>query len=143
MRWKDGRCRQNNLVLVPLLFLLTILTVIFDLLDFNFINSDLTYKELPAKYASNLWHIVNKRIWHALAYEFIILAIVYTLLTPNTICVFIWEGREGWMKEDRRRNRSHDVLSQFQTQDPWHPNHGSRRCKPLRIGNGITVILWV
>ncbi len=37
------------------------------------------------------------------------------LVNPNTLCIFMWEGREGWMKEDRRKNRNHDVLTRFRT----------------------------
>ena len=41
-----------------------------------------------------------------------------------THCVFLfWEEREGWLKEDRRQNKSHDVLSWFRTRDPLHCNH--------------------
>ena len=66
-------------------------------------------------------------------------------IKPHALCVPMWEGREGWLKEDRRRNRSHDVLFRFRTRDLSYPTHGSRRCKPLRIGNGIAAIsriLW-
>ena len=31
----------------------------------------------------------------------------------------------------------------FGTRDPSHPNHASRRCKPLRISDGIAAIPWV
>ena len=40
------------------------------------------------------------------------------------------KGGEGWMKEDRMGNRSHDVVSKFRTRDPSLRNHGSRGCKP-------------
>ena len=42
------------------------------------------------------------------------------------------------MKEDRRRNRSHDVFSRFRTRNPLHPV--ARRYKPFRIGNSIAAI---
>ncbi len=61
-------------------------------------------------------------------------------INPNVLGALMWEEREGWMKEDRRVNRSHGVLSWFQTRDPSHPKHVSRRCKPLRIGDGIAAI---
>ena len=64
-------------------------------------------------------------------------------IKSNTLGVLLWEGREGWMKEDRRVKRSHVVLSPFQTRDPSHPSHLSRRYKPLRIGDGIPAIMRV
>ncbi len=56
------------------------------------------------------------------------------LINLNALCVLMWKGRDWWMKEDRRRNRTRDVLSRFRTRDLSHPNH---RCKSLRIGDGI------
>ena len=50
------------------------------------------------------------------------LSLWFLAFNPNALCVLMWEGREGWMKEDRRRKRSHDVLSRFQTWDLSHPN---------------------
>ncbi len=50
-------------------------------------------------------------------------------------CVFMWEWREGWMKENRRRNKSHDLLSRFRTRN--HSHHRFQNCKPLRIGDSI------
>ncbi len=56
--------------------------------------------------------------------------IFFKPIFEESLCVFfLWEGREGWIKEDRRRNKSHDVLSLFRTRDPSLPNHGSSRCK--------------
>ena len=61
-----------------------------------------------------------------------------------SLCVLRWEGRVRWMKEDRRRNRCHDVLFWFGTWGTLAPQPPrSRRCKPLRIRDGIAVILWV
>ena len=36
-----------------------------------------------------------------------------------------------------------NVLSRSQNPGPLHPNHGSHRCKPLRIGDRIIAIPWV
>ena len=51
------------------------------------------------------------------------------------------EEKDEWKKT--RKNKSQDILSQFQTQDPSHPNHVSRRCKPLRTDDEISAIPWV
>ena len=63
------------------------------------------------------------------------------ILTRNSsLCVFLWEGREGWMEEDRRINKSHDVLSRFRTWNPLLPTMGPvDRSKPLRIGNSVDI----
>ena len=41
----------------------------------------------------------------------------------------------GKEEENKRRTKSHDVLSPFRTRDPSHSNHGSRRCKQHTLGD--------
>ncbi len=53
-----------------------------------------------------------------------------TCINPHSLYVFfLWVGRERWIKEDIKRNKSHVLFSRFWTRDPTLPNHGSRRCK--------------
>ena len=53
------------------------------------------------------------------------------LYLSSLLCVFLLEGRWGWMKHNRRRKWSHYVLSQFRT---WHPRSSTKGPigKPLR-----------
>ncbi len=73
--------------------------------------------------------------------------IMVKLSLTHYMDVFLREGsNKGWMNEDRTRNRSHDVVSQFQTWDPSLSPSSSPadvHCKRLGIGDGIAGILWV
>ena len=72
----------------------------------------------------------SKRFWYPRSFKWRIHTILQSGFWIGLLWSRLWEGREGWIKEDRICKKSQDVLSWFWTRDLLLPNMGF--IKPIR-----------